>query len=371
MKIKNSSIVSFNLSFIGVVLFFYILYIGASFIIPFVIALLISLAIISISTFFEKKWLNKTVSFIFSLTIFSLIFFVVWYIINSNVQEMIDNADVYQGKLRDLILPLFEYFSGLEIDTDKLKDKTLDAINISSALGWILSAITGIVWYLWVIFFYVIFLLLEFRYISGKIKIILHKVSWKDKVIDMIDHIKRDVRSYFLIKTVISLITAFLSYIVLTVFGVDFALFWALLIFILNFIPTIWSIIAVIFPLVFAFIQFGFTFIFLAIFAGLSSVQVLMWNFIEPRFMGNKLNLSPLVIIIALWFWGMIWWVVGMLLSVPIMVIINIILSNIKATKPLAILMSEKWEIKTDFWVVHKHKKKLIDHIKKKFLKKK
>ena len=185
------------------------------------------------------------------------------------------------------------------------------------------------------------------------------------------EHIKKDVKAYFLIKSWTSIITATLSYILLVILWVDFALFWALIIFILNFIPTIGSIIAVLFPLFFAFIQFGFTISFFSTFAWLVFIQVLMWNIIEPRFMWNKLNLSPLVIIISLWFWGSIWGIIWMLLSVPIMVIINIILSNIKITKPIAVLMSEKWEIKTDFWVVHKHKKRLLHHLKKKFLKKK
>jgi len=368
---NTSSVISFSLIFISVVLLFYILYIGASFIIPLVIAILISSVIISMASFFEKKWVNKIVSFLFSLIIFSFIFFLIWFIINSNVKEMISNSSLYQVKLRDAAYPMFEYFSGFNIDTANLKENTIWAIKISSLLWLFVSAITSIVWYLWVIFFYVIFILFESRFISQKVKIILSEVKWKDRFIDIIHHIKRDVRSYFVIKTLISLVTASLSYIILLILWVDFALFWALLIFILNFIPTIGSIIAVLFPVFFAFIQFGFSISFSAVLIGLSIIQVVMWNVIEPRFMGNKLNLSPLIIIIALWFWGIIWGLVGMLLSVPIMVIINIILSNIKVTRPLAILMSEKWEIKTDFWIIKNKKNKLLKRIKNKFLLKK
>jgi len=368
---NTSSVTSFSLVFISVILLFYILYIGASFIIPFVIALLISSIIISMASFFEKKWVNKIISFVFSLVIFSFIFFLIWFIINSNVKEMINNSGLYQDRLRELAYPIFNHFSWFQIDVNSLKEKTLGAVQISSVLWWVVSAITSIVGYLGIIFFYVIFILLESRFISKKIKIILWKVNWKDKIIEIIDHIKKDVKSYFVIKTIISFVTSILSYIILVSLWVDFALFWALLIFIFNFIPTIGSIIAVIFPLFFAFIQFGFTFSFSVVLIWLSAIQIIMGNFIEPRFMGNKLNLSPLVIIIALWFWGIIWWIVGMILSVPIMVIINIILSNIKETKPLAILMSEKWEIKTDFWIIEKQKYKLFNKIKNTFLKKK
>ena len=126
------------------------------------------------------------------------------------------------------------------------------------------------------------------------------------------------------------------------IFGLEFAIFFAFIIFLLNFIPNIGSIIAVTFPVIFSLVQFEslyLTSIFLALMIG---VQVLMGNFVEPKFVGNKLNLSPLVIILSLVFWGSLWGVVGMLLSVPIMVIINIILAAIPSTRPIAILFSEK-----------------------------
>jgi predicted PurR-regulated permease PerM len=71
----------------------------------------------------------------------------------------------------------------------------------------------------------------------------------------------------------------------------------------------------------------------------------LVWNIIEPKFMWDKLNLSPVVIILALAFWWMVWWIVWMFLSAPIMVIINIILSRIPETRPIAVLLSEKWKL--------------------------
>ena len=81
---------------------------------------------------------------------------------------------------------------------------------------------------------------------------------------------------------------------------------------------------------------------------GLIAAQVFMGNIIEPKFVGNRLNLSPLVIILSLGFWGNLWGVVGMLLSVPITVILNIILAKIPATRSIAVLLSEKGELDVD-----------------------
>jgi predicted PurR-regulated permease PerM len=90
-----------------------------------------------------------------------------------------------------------------------------------------------------------------------------------------------------------------------------------------------------------------------------------MGNIIEPRFVGNKLNLSPLLIILALGFWWYIWGVVGMLLSVPIMVIMNIILSKFEPTRPIAVLFSEKWDLKIENEESEQNRKALVNKIKK------
>jgi predicted PurR-regulated permease PerM len=167
----------------------------------------------------------------------------------------------------------------------------------------------------------------------------------------------------------VSLITASLSYIIIKLLWLDFALFFALLTFILNFIPNVGSIIAVSLVALFSLIQLNSYYTFILIGSGLTSIHVLMWNIIEPKFMWNKLNLSPLVIILSLWFWWAIWWIVWMLLSVPIMVIINIILAKIPATRNIAILLSEKWELQID-WVdeVVKIKRRLFYRMIKKII---
>jgi predicted PurR-regulated permease PerM len=166
----------------------------------------------------------------------------------------------------------------------------------------------------------------------------------------------------------ISMITGIFIYLVALAFGLDFAIFWWFLAFILNFIPNIGAIIAVIIPTIISFVQPWFTpydTLFMAL--CMTWVQVLGWNIIEPQFMWNRLNLSPLVIIISLAFWWIIWWVVWMLLSVPIMVIINIILSKIPATRPIAILLSEKWDLQVESEDVEKRRKRLIKSLKDKF----
>jgi len=131
----------------------------------------------------------------------------------------------------------------------------------------------------------------------------------------------------------------------LALIGVDFPFFWAFLIFALNYIPAIGSMIATIFPSILALLQFGSFSYFFLVLASVGAVQMLVGNVIEPRVMGNTLNLSTLVVIISLTFWGGVWGVIGMILSVPIMVIITIVLSQFPTSRSLAILLSEKGDI--------------------------
>ena len=121
--------------------------------------------------------------------------------------------------------------------------------------------------------------------------------------------------------------------------------FWAFLIFILNFIPTIGSLIATIFPAVFCLFQFGTFLPSLLVLGIVGTIQVIVGNLLEPKIMGSSMNISPLVTILSLSIWGALWGIIGMILSVPIMVVMIIIFSQFEKTKPLAIMLSEKGEI--------------------------
>ena len=132
---------------------------------------------------------------------------------------------------------------------------------------------------------------------------------------------------------------------ILKIVGVHYAVFWAFLIFLLNFIPTIGSLLATIFPAVFCLLQFGEFTQCLMVFFIVGSIQVFIGNFLEPKWMGNSMNISPLIAIIALVFWGSIWGTTGMILSIPITVILIIVCSQFQSTKPIAMLLSEKGKI--------------------------
>lgn len=363
-KKEDNNIVNFSLVLILLFLLFYVLYIWASLIIPFIIALLFSFAIIWLSNFFKKFRIPSFISFILSLFVYILIFRIIWKMIGSNIDELIKLLPEYQIKVWTMITQAFEYF---HISEPQSITEVLQSINLQYVFTFVASWITSIFSSTGVILFYVMFILLEYRYFKEKLNLMIVDHRKRSQVIEIVEKIKNDIKSYFVIKTTVSFLTALFSYIILIAFWLDFAIFWSMLVFILNFIPNIWSIIAVMLPALFSLVQFDWYYSFFLMTSWLTWIQVLMWNIIEPKFMWNKLNLSPLVIIISLAFWGTLWWVIWMLLSVPIMVIINIILAKIPITRPIAILLSEKWELEVDSGdAVIKNRKKIL----KSFIKK-
>ena len=139
-----------------------------------------------------------------------------------------------------------------------------------------------------------------------------------------------------------SLLTGILAFIIMKSVNLDFATFWAILIFLLNFIPTIGSIVSSAFPILFAVLQFNCDILPISIVTiGIIAIQLLIGNIIDPKIMGKRLNLSPLVLILSLVIWGSIWGVVGMFLCVPIMIILTIILLQFPSTKKFAMLLTE------------------------------
>lgn len=288
--------------------------------------------------------------------------------IGNNVALFIEELPHYQNQIIEIIHNIFTFFW---IPEPKSINEVINNFDLQEIFKSVLDTVTSIFSSAWIIMFYVMFILLEHRYFKHKLNLMITNQGKRKEVFLILEKIRNDMKSYFYIKTIISFFTWFLSYLVMFAFNLPFADFFGFLIFILNFIPNIWTIIALFLVFTFSLVWLDSYYDMLIMASLLIWIETMMWNIIEPKFMWNKLNLSPLVIILALWFWWLIWWVVGMLLSVPIMVIINIILAKIPATRPIAILMSEKGDLEVDWWEeVIKHRRNFFNNFKEKFVKK-
>jgi len=314
-----------------------------SILLPFVLAILFWFMIRIIKKLLLKvrftnrlpAWLQTVIS---TLVLIGLATVVV-RLLTVNIQQLSSALPGYQGNIEKIAVSINETFS-IDI-VSMLTDFTKD-YNFTSLLSSTLSAISSLFGDALMVVLYLLFILLEEPIFPSKLRAMYPEEKSYLHMEGLIAKIDHSISNYLGIKTLVSLMTGLCSYIVLLIIGVDAPLFWAFLIFILNFIPAIGSLVATAFPAIFALFQFGEFTQAVLILSIVGSLQLVFGNLVEPRLMGNSLNISPLVVFLTLALWGMIWGITGMLLSVPITVIIIIIMSEFPGTRPAAILLSQK-----------------------------
>ena len=163
----------------------------------------------------------------------------------------------------------------------------------------------------------------------------------------MITKVMVDTTRYLSIKFVISLATGLLVFVELSIIGVDFAIVWAFLAFLLNFIPTFGSVISGLLTGFFALLQFfPYAPPVIATALLLTLTNMLLGNVVEPRIEGDNLNISPFLILVSLSIWGWVWGFIGMLLAVPFLVFIKIVCENVSFLKPIGILIGNNKTVK-------------------------
>lgn len=333
-----------------VALTIYLLVVGQSIFVPLVLAIFITYLLKALAHGIEKVTIGgwtmpSGAALTVSILVLLILIGVLVQLVAGNVNAIADAAPEYQAKFSELSLEMratIEKWIGTSITFASLTED----IDFQSAILRMAGALQSIASNTFLIFLYVAFLLLESQTLEPKIKAFASTPEREMAIRGTMTSIGRNIEKYVWIKTVMSALVATLSYFILRFVGVDFAAFWALLIFILNYIPFIGSVVAVIFPVVFSLLQFASLPLTLAVLVGLMAAQILVGNVIEPRVAGKSLNLSPVIIVLSLSVWGAIWGVTGMILSVPIMVMGMIVLAQFPRTKPLAILLSQSGEVR-------------------------
>lgn len=355
VRLKGSAALFFALALATLIAA--IAYLGRSIFIPVIVAGFLSFLMYTLKETIRKgplvgrfmpNWLCYVLAFALIISIFVLFI----EIIRENADSLLSAAPNYEERLRTLTQDgvrrlheagaLPENFIG---GVDQLRSAALSMIKPAlSEIGGAVRSLTG---NSVTIFLYTVFMLLERGRIFKKIDLLSSNAEGRAAVNETIADIASLVRQYITVKTVANLVTAAVSYIIMSLVGVDFAGFWALLIFALNFIPIVGAITAIAFPVILSLVQpegGGVQTAALALVLLVGAEQA-MSSGIEPRLIGKSLNLSPLVILLSLAVWGTLWGFAGMLLAVPITVTIMIILTQFASTRPIAVLLSDSGEI--------------------------
>ncbi|TVQ36082.1 MAG: AI-2E family transporter [Geminicoccaceae bacterium] len=323
-----------------------VLVFGREVLVPLAVAILVWAFVNAVATLLVKlsRWVLRNraalppgVALVFAVLLVVWMILLIVQIVADNVAMIAQAAPGYRDSLQQAIPELGVW---LGVDVPDLVGDILDQIRLSEILAQLAGALTALAGNAVLVMLYTGFLLLEQQALQRKLEVLHDDPVRAQRTRLAVARAVDRIEVYIRVKTFVSAVTAVLSYGVMWLFEINYATFWALIIFLLNYIPNIGSILAVTFPTLLTLVQFGDPYITLTVGSILAALQFTIGNIVEPRLMGSSLNLSPFVIILSLATWGSIWGIAGMFLCVPLTMILLILLSQFPQTRPIAVLLS-------------------------------
>jgi len=303
--------------------------------VPFLLSLFIAIILSPSYNFLNKKGLPSAISLTIVISVFIVFLILVVKLIGSSVHEFSANIDFYNQQLLHIFSKFTDFVKsmGIEIDYEAIGNiiNTKQIMNFSTV---IIKSIGSIFADGFVILLTVIFMISESKYFIYK----LEYASSENEAVNHIEEIFNRIKAYMVLKAVISILTGFIIWIALTIVGTDYAFLWAVLAFILNFIPNIGSIIAAVPAVLLTLVQLG-TVSALIVSGIYVVVNIIIGSVIEPKVMGKGLGLSTLVVFLSLIFWGWLFGIVGMLLSIPLTIMAKIIFNANDNTRWIAVFL--------------------------------
>jgi len=310
---------------------------ASALIVPLLMALFIAIITLPFMLWLTGKGASKWAALGLILLVLASVILTVGSLISSSVDQFSALLPTYENKLRTTITLLSDWAARHQLTGFTGTEFTIvDPKAAARIIGGLVGSVGRIVGDSLLIFFTVMFLLVEASTIPNKIRAIL---SDPDTTLERLSEFLSAVKQYLVIKSLTSLITGVVVTAWLFFLGVDFAVLWGSIAFFMNFVPFVGSIIAAV-PVVFlAFLDAGVQDA-LLVAAGFLAINLVVGNLIEPRFMGRGLGLSTLVVFLSLLFWGWVFGPVGMFLSVPLTMLIKIALESDPRSRWIAILLS-------------------------------
>ncbi len=291
---------------------------------PILVPILLSLFIATISAppllWLERKGLPTILALLVVIGFVSAVGLLLVVLVGASLAEFQTQLPIYEQRLESLFINVNNFATGLGL-TFQFSDisSAVNPESIAAGVGKLVNEVGGLVANAFLIFLTVIFILFEVSTLPKKLEKIFSRPT---DSIERLAGFKRSLQRYLVIKSLTSLATALLVWLMLTFLGIDFAVLWAVLAFFLNFVPNIGSIIAAIPAVLVALLQVSSgTALWVAI--GYFAINSVIGTVVEPRVAGRHLGLSPLVVFLSLVFWGWILGPVGMFLSVPLTMMVR------------------------------------------------
>jgi AI-2 transport protein TqsA len=319
---------------------------AVGFIVPILLAVIFAVIFWPPLAALQKRGMSAGMALAAVIIGFFVILILFTVIIAVGIAGFSDRIPAYQEMLVIRMGEMATLVQGWGIEPGNLRSTGEESVfNLGAILGYVVSGVTQIFSYSFIIFFYVIFMLVEATTFGKKLQ---NAFKDNNRAYTYASEVMSSLQYYLVIKTQISLITGIGVWIGLFLLGLEFALLWGIVAFLLNYIPNFGSIIAAIPAVIVGFVQFGVSWPLVGVIAIYLAANMIVGYVLEPRMMGQGLGLSGLVVLIALLFWGWILGPVGLILSIPITVAIKIFLQGYHGTRWLAVLLSDSEDLPED-----------------------
>ena len=279
------------------------------------------------------------------LAVFTLCLFGLGRVMVTTVDELITLGPSYTGNLAAMTAHLTDLLGIKSLPTwEDIRAATLAKFDLTEMLMGILGSVTSFASGIFLVVVYAFFLVAERGSLADKLAAAFPRGDQANRTARLIDDINRRIGDYLAVKTLINVILGAVSYLIMLLMGLDFAVFWAVLIALGSYIPYVGTL-AVLFPILFSLAQFGSLTTALILAALLTLAQFFSDNVLEPKLVARQLNLSPFVIVVALSLWSALWGLPGAILAIPLTSMLAIVFAAFPATRFLAVLLAERVEV--------------------------
>ena len=319
--------------------------------IPLIFSIFLLFLFAPLINYLKKHKVPMVLILLITLVIIAVFLGLVILLIYAASNSLINGLPRYEDKFNELIAKGTEYLQNLasnwNINTENISIANIAQIissgfiSIPQFISNTVNTLVSIIQNIFLIIFFLIFLLLEIDKLPLRLRKATSKLS-KEQTLDILQNIEKQIQNYLTIRTLVNLSAALLCMLWMLIFGVDFILVCGILLFVLDFIPDVGSVISSAIPILIYLLQSGFSFLWLIFALLIVATQMLIGNIIEPKLQGVQLNLTPIMVLVSLILWGWLWGIVGLLSCVPLTSAINIILKQVAPNNFISALISSE-----------------------------
>ena len=307
---------------------------AATVVLPFLVAVFLAVVSVPLMRWLERRKVPRPLAVLGTVLSAVGVIVLLGLVVGQTVGEFTAAAPGYQARLQDLTDSVVVLLDDAGVPVEGIRVLDLLPPGLFDIVGGVFGAIASFASNTFLVLLTAVFIMMEAAGFGAK----LRAAFGQDANFGQFEHMTQQVQKYLVIKTAISAGTGLVVGLWVAALGLDFALLWGLVAFVLNFIPNLGSIIAAIPAVLLALVQFGPARAGV-IALGYVAINLVFGNFVEPLLMGRRLGLSTLVVFVSLVFWGWVWGPIGTLFSVPLTMVVKIALENTKDFRWVAVML--------------------------------